>query len=81
MSSKTVKIPKYRLHKGSGQAFVQVKGRRHYHSSGHVWQGRFKALPIEGDEHLLTVMRYVDRQSAQGHGASDARPRPGSVWR
>jgi putative transposase len=34
---------------------------RHYHSSGHVWQGRFKAFPIQRDEHLLTVMRYVER--------------------
>jgi putative transposase len=31
----------------------------HYHSTGHVWQGRFKAFPIEQDEHLLTVLRYV----------------------
>lgn len=34
---------------------------RHYNSSGHVWQGRFKAFPIEEDDHLLTVMRYVER--------------------
>ena len=34
---------------------------RHYHGSGHVWQGRFKAFPIEQDEHLLTVLRYVER--------------------
>jgi putative transposase len=34
---------------------------RHYHSSGHVWQGRFKAFPIAQDEHLLTVLRYVER--------------------
>jgi putative transposase len=34
---------------------------RHYHTSGHVWQGRFKAFPIEQDEHLLTVLRYVER--------------------
>ena len=34
---------------------------RHYHSSGHVWQGRSKAFPIEQDEHLLNVMRYVER--------------------
>jgi putative transposase len=34
---------------------------RHYHSSGHVWQGRFKAFPIQQDEHLLTVVRYVER--------------------
>ena len=34
---------------------------RHYHGSGHVWQGRFKAFPIEQDEHLHTVLRYVER--------------------
>jgi putative transposase len=34
---------------------------RHYGSSGHVWQGRFKAFPIQQDDHLLTVMRYVER--------------------
>jgi putative transposase len=34
---------------------------RHYHGSGHVWQGRFKAFPIEQDEHLLSVLRYVER--------------------
>ncbi|MDB4778378.1 transposase, partial [bacterium] len=34
---------------------------RHYQSSGHVWQGRFKAFPIQSNEHLLTVMRYVER--------------------
>ncbi len=30
MSSTSVSVPKYRHHKGSGQAFVQIKGRRHY---------------------------------------------------
>ena len=34
---------------------------RHYDSSGHVWQGRFKAFPVQSDEHLLTVMQYVER--------------------
>jgi putative transposase len=34
---------------------------QHYHSSGHIWQGRFKAFPISEDEHLLTVLRYVER--------------------
>lgn len=34
---------------------------RRYRSSGHVWQGRFKAFPIEQDGHLLTVLRYVER--------------------
>ena len=36
---------------------------QHYHSSGHVWQGRFKAFPIQADEHLLTVLRYVERNA------------------
>lgn len=36
---------------------------RHYETSGHVWQGRFKAFPIAQDEHLLTVLRYVERNA------------------
>jgi len=34
---------------------------RHYGGSGHVWQGRYKAFPIQEDDHLLTVIRYVER--------------------
>ena len=34
---------------------------QHYQTSGHVWQGRFKSFPIEQNEHLLTVLRYVER--------------------
>jgi putative transposase len=34
---------------------------KHYDSSGHVWQGRFKSFPIQDNDHLLTVMRYVER--------------------
>lgn len=36
---------------------------RHYGTSGHVWQGRFKAFPIEQDEHLLSVLRYAERNA------------------
>ena len=38
--------------------------RRHHRrhgSDGHLWQGRFKAFPIQGDAHLLSVLRYVER--------------------
>ena len=28
---------------------------------GHIWQERFKAFPIEQDEHLLTVLRNIER--------------------
>ena len=33
---------------------------KHYHSGGHVWQGRFKSPVIQNDEHLLTVLRYIE---------------------
>lgn len=36
---------------------------RQYHGTGHVWQGRFKAFPIQQDAHLLTVLRYVERNA------------------
>jgi putative transposase len=37
---------------------------KHAHAAvghGHLYQGRFKSFPIEQDEHLLTVLRYVER--------------------
>jgi putative transposase len=34
---------------------------RHYGTDGHVWQGRFRAFPIQDDDHLVTVLRYVER--------------------
>ena len=37
------------------------RNHEHYRTCGHVWQGRFKSFPIEQDEHLLTVLRYVER--------------------
>jgi putative transposase len=40
---------------------------RHYHGSGHVWQGRFKAFPIQEDEHLWTVLRYVERNALKAN--------------
>ena len=46
------------------QWLMTVHVRRYHrrnHSSGQVWQGRFKAFPIQKDYHLLTVLRYVER--------------------
>jgi len=33
---------------------------RHHGSGGHVWQGRFKSPVVQNDEHLLTVLRYIE---------------------
>ena len=45
--------------------WIQTTHVRRYHehhgTTGHVWQGRFKAFPIQEDEHLLSVLRYVER--------------------
>ena len=34
-----------------------------YETTGRLWQGRFKAFLIQEDHHLLTVMRYVERNA------------------
>lgn len=51
---------------------------RHYHSTGHVWQGRFKAFSIEEDEHLWTVLRYVERNALRANLVARAQDWPWS---
>ena len=53
---------------------------RHYNDKyekvGHVWQGRFKASIAQCDQHLLTVIRYVERNALRAnlvHKAEDWR--------
>ena len=52
-------------------------------SCGRIWQGRFKAFPIERDDHLLTVMRYVERNALRAGLVARAEDWPwGSLaWR
>ena len=45
---------------------------RHYGTTGHVWQGRFKAFPVEDDDHLVTVLRYVERNALRAELVSRA---------
>lgn len=55
----------------------------HYHSAGtgHVYQGRFKSFPIEQDEHLLAVLRYVERNALRSDLVKKAEDwRWGSLW-
>lgn len=47
--------------------------RVRYETTGRIWQGRFKAFPIEQDEHLLRVMRYVERNALRAGLVSRAR--------
>jgi len=43
-----------------------------YETTGRVWQGRFKAFLIQEDHHLLTVMRYVERNALRAKLADRA---------
>jgi putative transposase len=54
---------------------------RHSAGEGHVYQGRFKSFPIEKDEHLLTVLRYVERNALRADLVERAEKwRWGSLW-
>lgn len=40
--------------------------------TGPLYQGRFKSFPIEEDDHLLTVLRYVERNALRANLVSRA---------
>ena len=55
---------------------------RHSAGCGHVYQGRFKSFPIQEDEHLYTVARYVERNAQRANLARRAEQwRWGSLYR
>ena len=61
-----------------------MRWHAHHHTegTGHLYQGRFKAFPIEEDEHLLTVLRYVERNPLRADLCERAEDwRWGSMWR
>src|ERR1041385_1414085 len=48
---------------------------KHAHDAvghGHLYQGRFKSFPIQEDGHLLTVLRYVERNPLRAGLVSSA---------
>ena len=61
-----------------------MRWHAHYHTegSGHLYQGRFKTFPIEEGEHLLAVLRYVERNALQANLVERAEDwKYGSLWR
>jgi len=40
---------------------------KRYDTSGRVWQGRFKASLVQTDAHLLTLIRYVERNALRAN--------------
>ena len=56
-----IETPDGNLSKGMRQLngmYTQIYNRRH-HRVGHIFQGRYKAILIEKESHLLEVCRYV----------------------
>jgi putative transposase len=51
---------------------------KHYHSSGHVYQGRFRSFPIQEDDHLLTELRYIERNPVRAGLVAQAQDWPWS---
>jgi putative transposase len=52
--------------------FMNAHVRRYHRfgelwGTGHLYQGRFKAFPIQTDHHLLTVLRYVEANPLRAH--------------
>lgn len=40
---------------------------RRFGTRGPLWQGRYKSFPIQEDGHLVTVMRYVERNALRAN--------------
>ena len=49
--------------------------------TGPLYQGRFKSFPIEEDEHLLAVLRYVERNALAQNSSSVPRSGNGAACR
>jgi putative transposase len=76
---------------GPGQAIrrmvqsLTVAHTWHFHkaqaTSGHVWQGRFQSPVVATDEHLLTVLRYVESNPLRAGLVRDLAGYPWSSYR
>jgi len=54
---------------------------RHYQTSGHVWQGRFKSFIVKEDDYLLTLLRYVEGNPVRAGMVGSAKDWPWSSCR
>ncbi|MGH7486737.1 MAG: transposase [bacterium] len=52
---------------------------RHTVGEGHVYQGRFKSFPVETNDYLLTVCRYVERNPVRAVSSSEPNTGDGAV--
>lgn len=43
-----------------------------YHTTGFLWQGRFKLQPVQKEQYLLTCGRYIERNPVSAHMVEEA---------
>lgn len=58
---------------------MSTHARRHhmrYSTEGRIWQGPFKAIPVQENTHLINVLRYVERNPLRAGLVTDAK-----AWR
>ena len=49
--------------------------------TGHLYQGRFKSFPVQGDDHFYSVCRYAERNALRANLVSEAEAwRWSSLW-
>ncbi|ACH37796.1 transposase, Y1_Tnp domain-containing [Citrifermentans bemidjiense Bem] len=69
------KIPLSRILQNISQRYTQWINSTHSRT-GHVFQGRYKAILIDADEYLLQLVRYVHRNPIRAHIVDDL----GKYW-
>jgi putative transposase len=78
-----IETPDANLSKGMRQlngVFTQLSNRRH-RRTGHLFQGRYKAILIDADSYLLEVSRYVVLNPVRARMVEDAGDWPWSSYR
>ena len=78
-----IETPDGNLSKGMRQlngVFTQISNRRH-HRSGHLFQGRFKAILVDADSYLLELARYVVLNPVRAGKVRDPGKWPWSSYR
>ena len=50
--------------------------------TGHVYQSRYRAIPVQAETHLYSLLRYVERNALRAHLVEQAEQwRWSSLWR
>jgi putative transposase len=78
-----IETPDANLSKGMRQlngVFTQLSNRRH-RRTGHLFQGRYKAILVDADSYLLEVSRYVVLNPVRARMVADAGDWPWSSYR